>query len=185
MKQYFSAGALTICGFLLSSCIGASEVSYKDVGGGFIIKTIAYVPGIDAAPGRELHYRDARGKDSLVWKHLTGGVYTHNGIAVFIGWMEDSNGIRGDAYLAAKGSGPVVAIAKTVLTYSAKQTGVPKDEDLKRYIEYKLEATDSGLQFEFAVEGVNQQNIQIKIPWTDMSKIIETLAQTGQPIFAK
>lgn len=182
--KYNLKGTLSKCGLiagccLFTSCMFSSEKSYEELGGGFFIKTTAHVPGIDAAAGRELHYRDSHGKDLLVWKHLTGKAYAHDGFAVFVGWRETSDGARGDAYLAAKGGGPIVSLAKSVLTQTAKQKSNPPEDNLKRYSVYELRELDDSLEFEFVAQGVNQPHLKVRLSWHDVIEMTQTLINTG------
>jgi hypothetical protein len=180
MKLFSMSVLFVVCLCLLASC---ADVTNYDLSNGFFIKLAT--PGLTWESGggsRELFYRGTNGKRRLVWEHVGAG-YAGKGTAVFIGWREGLDIPRGDTYFAVKENSPVVAISKAVLAHAAQKHGAQQEEYLKRYGdgEYKLNAKDNIVEFEYTAYGVNQPHLFVDLSWDEISEIVDTLEKTGKP----
>lgn len=166
-----------ISAFLLG-CINIPQTSYVNVGSGYCEKWSVDVPGIDGGSQRELRFTDSNGHNILVWKKLTGEIITHEGMAVFVGGISYGKAM-GITYFAVKGSGPVVAIAQTILVQEARRNGESEQGYLERYHEWTLTSTNNLVCLRYVTRG-NAPDHFVCMKWPEMSAMVDDVLKTGQ-----
>ena len=172
--------------YLTTGCSpNATEHQLAD---GFIIKSST--PLFENSGGsRKLYYQSPSGTQKVVWKFVPGTVLVHDGTAIFIGSWEDTYKDEayayfdsGYAYFATKENGPVVRIAKAVLTHAAQKNGTQPAEYFKQYCTDALATNDNVVQFRFSCRiGNDNHNLYVDLTWDEISEIVDKMVKTGKP----
>ncbi len=164
---------------LTGGCADIPVVSYTPLSGGFSIKNIDYVPGIDRGGGRELHFKSSNKKQILVWKYVPGVIVAHHSSAIFIGDIRNQNS-QGPSYFLVESNRPVVNVEKEILKLYADRDMKDLSQLFKNYSTYQMRELKTGVELEYGPEfGVGTPHLFVQVTWTELSQMYEEALAGG------